>query len=41
MRCQVIVGQANDIERKLENADGFESEFWHPRSLVNNWDEND
>ena len=39
---QLLLDELNDIEQKLENAVEFnESEFWHPMSLVNNWDEND
>ena len=39
---QLLLDELNDIEQKLENVPDFnESEFWHPMSYVNNWDEND
>lgn len=39
---QLLLDELNDTEQKLENVVEFnESEFWHPMSLVNNWDEND
>ena len=38
----MLLDKLNDIEQKLENkVELNESEFWHPMSLVNNWDEND
>ena len=34
--------EVNDTERKMENGvEVNESKFWHPKSLVNNWDKND
>ena len=38
----MLLDKLNDIEQKLENkVELNESEFWHPMSLVNNWEEND